>query len=131
MCLTKRQRHLYLLRHLKAVKRSGHTHQSSTVLLISTLKIFEILSLHLTQTQVVNTKFLLRVCNLKEDASSGHILDSSSVLDCTLDSIQEVADGRMLAKLTSMVDESEQPLHHTVENLSSTFSQKVQHSSTQ
>lgn len=47
---------------------------------------------------------------------------ASSVLDCPLDSIQEVADRRMLVKLISIMDITSHPLHQTVESLSSSFS---------
>ena len=52
---------------------------------------------------------------------------ASSVLGCPLDSIEEVADRRMLAKLTSIMDNTSHPLHHTVENLSSSFSTRLLH----
>ncbi|KAM9840814.1 trace amine-associated receptor 1-like [Aulostomus maculatus] len=38
---------------------------------------------------------------------------ASSVLGCSLDSIQEVADRRMLAKMTSIMNNTSLPQHHT------------------
>lgn len=52
---------------------------------------------------------------------------ASSVLGCPLDSVEEVVDRRMLAKLTSIMDNSSHPLHHTVRTLSSSFSARLLH----
>ena len=43
------------------------------------------------------------------------------VLGCSLDSIEEVADKRMLARLTSIGNSSSHPLQQTVEALGSSF----------
>ena len=47
-----------------------------------------------------------------------------SVLDCPLDSIEEVGEKRMFAKLTSIMDN---PLHETVGALSSSISNRLLH----
>ncbi|XP_078810605.1 uncharacterized protein LOC144994967 [Oryzias latipes] len=52
---------------------------------------------------------------------------AGSVLGCTLESIEEVADRRMLAKLTSIMDNPSHPLHQTVEALTSSFSTRLLH----
>ena len=52
---------------------------------------------------------------------------ASSVLDCPLDSIEEVGERRMLAKLTSIMDNTSHPLHETVRSLSSSFSSRLLH----
>lgn len=52
---------------------------------------------------------------------------ASSVLGCPLDSVEEVVDRRMLAKRTSIMDNSSHPLHHTVKTLSSSFSARLLH----
>ena len=49
---------------------------------------------------------------------------ASSVLDCPLDSIEEVGERRMLAKLTSIMDNT---LHDTEGSLSSSFSSRLLH----
>ena len=50
---------------------------------------------------------------------------TSSVLDCLLDSTDVVGERTMLAKLTSIVDNTSHPLHRTVEALSSSFSSRL------
>ena len=52
---------------------------------------------------------------------------ASSVLDCPLDSIEEVGERRMLAKLTSIMDNTSHPLHATISALSSSFSSRLLH----
>ena len=52
---------------------------------------------------------------------------ASSVLDCPLDSMEVVGERRMLAKLTSIMDNTSHPLHDTVESLSSSFSSRLLH----
>lgn len=52
---------------------------------------------------------------------------ASSVQDCLLESIQEVADGRMVATLISIMNNTSQTLHHIVESLSSSFSSGLLH----
>lgn len=52
---------------------------------------------------------------------------AGSVLDCPLDSIEEVGERRMLAKLTSIMDNPSHPLHETVGALSSSFSSRLIH----
>ena len=52
---------------------------------------------------------------------------AGSVLDCPLDSIEEVGERRMLAKLTSIMDNPSHPLHDTVGALSSSFSNRLLH----
>ncbi|XP_054872156.1 uncharacterized protein LOC111569300 [Amphiprion ocellaris] len=52
---------------------------------------------------------------------------AGSVLDCSLDSIEEVGERRMLAKLTSIMDNPSHPLHDTVGSLSSSFSSRLRH----
>ena len=52
---------------------------------------------------------------------------ASSVLDCPLDSIEVVGERRMLAKLTSIMDNTSHPLHDTVGSLSSSFSSRLIH----
>lgn len=53
------------------------------------------------------------------------IRKASSVLGCPLDSVEEVGDRRMLAKLTSIMDNISHPLHQTVVGLRSTFSNRL------
>ena len=48
---------------------------------------------------------------------------SSSVLGCSLDSVETLGERRMLAKLTSIMDMPRHPLHEAVGALSSSFSQ--------
>ncbi|TWW77898.1 cGMP-dependent protein kinase 2 [Takifugu flavidus] len=52
---------------------------------------------------------------------------AGSLLDCSLDSIEEVGERRMLAKLTSIMDTPSHPLHETVGALSSSFSSRLLH----
>ena len=52
---------------------------------------------------------------------------AGSVLDCSLDSIEEVGERRMLAKLTSIMDNPSHPLHQTVSDLSSSFRGRLLH----
>ena len=52
---------------------------------------------------------------------------ASSVLGCPLDSVEEVGEKRMVAKLASIMDSPSHLLHQTVEPLSSTFSGRVIH----
>lgn len=52
---------------------------------------------------------------------------ASSVLGGPLASIEEVAEKRMLAKLTSIMDNTSHPLHETVGTLSSSFSGRLIH----
>ncbi|XP_054642346.1 alpha-1,3-mannosyl-glycoprotein 4-beta-N-acetylglucosaminyltransferase A isoform X3 [Dunckerocampus dactyliophorus] len=52
---------------------------------------------------------------------------ASSVLDGPLDSVEEVGERRMLAKLTSIMDNTSHPLHDTVGSLSSSFSRRLLH----
>uniref|UniRef100_A0A8C7Z516 Reverse transcriptase domain-containing protein n=1 Tax=Oryzias sinensis TaxID=183150 RepID=A0A8C7Z516_9TELE len=52
---------------------------------------------------------------------------ASSVLGCPLDFVEEVGERRMLAKLTSIMDNTSHPLHQTVEALSSSFSGRLLH----
>ncbi len=55
------------------------------------------------------------------------IKKSSSVLGCALDSVQEVVDRRVLAKLTSMLDHESHPLQDTLSALESSFSDRLIH----
>ncbi|KAK0141058.1 hypothetical protein N1851_021940 [Merluccius polli] len=48
-------------------------------------------------------------------------------LDCLLDSIEKVGERRMLAKLTSILDNTSHPLRDTVWFLSSSFSSRLLH----
>ena len=50
---------------------------------------------------------------------------ASSVLDSSLDSLEEVSERRMLAKLASIMDNPSHPLHETVGELSSSFSSRL------
>ena len=52
---------------------------------------------------------------------------AGSVLDCPLDSIEEVGERRMLVELMSIMDNPSHPLHETVEALSSSFSNRLLH----
>ncbi|TWW54042.1 hypothetical protein D4764_0214270, partial [Takifugu flavidus] len=52
---------------------------------------------------------------------------AGSVLDCSLDSTEEVGERRMLVKLTSIMDTPSHPLHETVVALSSSFSSRLLH----
>lgn len=52
---------------------------------------------------------------------------AGSVLDCSLDSIEEVGERRVLAKLASIMDNPSHPLHQTVGALSSSFSSRLRH----
>ena len=55
------------------------------------------------------------------------IRKASSVLDCLLDSIEEVGERRNLAKLTSIMDNTSHLLHDTVGSLSRSFSCRLLH----
>lgn len=52
---------------------------------------------------------------------------SGSVLGCSLESVVVVGERRMLAKLTSIMDNPLHPLHETVSAMSSSFSQRLKH----
>ncbi|KAF7649768.1 hypothetical protein LDENG_00136670 [Lucifuga dentata] len=52
---------------------------------------------------------------------------ASSVLGCCLDSVEVVSERRMLAKLTSIMDNTSHPLYETVRYLSSSFSSRLIH----
>ncbi|XP_054628152.1 uncharacterized protein LOC129179220 isoform X2 [Dunckerocampus dactyliophorus] len=52
---------------------------------------------------------------------------ASSVLDGPLDCVEEVGERRMLAKLTSIMDNTSHPLHDTVVSLGSSFSSRLLH----
>ena len=52
---------------------------------------------------------------------------ASSTLGCSLDSVEEVRDRRVLAKVTSIMDNTSHPLHRTVEELRSSFSGRLRH----
>ena len=58
------------------------------------------------------------------------VMRASSVLDCPLDSIEQVGERRMLAKLTTVKDSTFHPLHETVVDLSSSFSSSRRRSDT-
>jgi hypothetical protein len=55
------------------------------------------------------------------------IKKSSSVLGCPLDSVREVGDRRVLAKLTAMLTHESHPLHYTLSALESSFSDRLRH----
>ena len=46
---------------------------------------------------------------------------------CALNSVEEVTERRMLSKLTSIMNNTFHPLHQTVEELSSSFSERLLH----
>ena len=50
---------------------------------------------------------------------------AGSVLDCPLDSIEEVGERRMLAKLTSIMDNPSHPLHETVGGIKQLLQQQT------
>ena len=50
---------------------------------------------------------------------------ASSVLDCSLDSTEEVGDRRMQVKLNSIMDSTSHPLDDTLGALSSSFSNRL------
>lgn len=52
---------------------------------------------------------------------------AGSVLGCPPETIQEVGERRMLAKLISIMDNTSHPLHETVRALSSSFSGRLLH----
>ncbi|XP_078255787.1 uncharacterized protein LOC144593702 isoform X2 [Rhinoraja longicauda] len=52
---------------------------------------------------------------------------ASSVLGCPLDSVQVVGERRMMAKLTSLLDNDTHPMQDTVTALSSSFSDRLLH----
>ena len=52
---------------------------------------------------------------------------ASSVVGCPLDSVEDVGERRMLAKLTSIMHNTSHPLHETVGALSSSFSHRLLH----
>ena len=65
-------------------------------------------------------------------AAEGKRLDklvrkASSVLGCPLDSVQVVGERRMMAKLTSLLDNDSYPMQDTVTALSSSFSDRLLH----
>lgn len=55
------------------------------------------------------------------------IKKASSVLGCPLDSVQEVGDRRMMAKLSSLMDNDSHPMQDTITALSSSFSDRLLH----
>ncbi|CAL9684750.1 unnamed protein product [Knipowitschia caucasica] len=55
------------------------------------------------------------------------IRKSSSVLGCSLDTVQQVGDRRVLSKLTSMLDHDCHPLQDTLSALESSFSDRLIH----
>ncbi|XP_055367950.1 uncharacterized protein LOC129604646 [Betta splendens] len=55
------------------------------------------------------------------------IRKSSSVLGCTLDTVQEVGERRVLAKLTSIMDQVSHPLEDSLSALESSFSSRLIH----
>ncbi|KAJ7341790.1 hypothetical protein JRQ81_007039, partial [Phrynocephalus forsythii] len=52
---------------------------------------------------------------------------ASSVLEYPLGSVEEMGKRRMLAKLTSIMNNTSHPLHQTVETLRSSFSGRLRH----
>ncbi|TWW62540.1 Ribonuclease inhibitor [Takifugu flavidus] len=52
---------------------------------------------------------------------------ASSVLGCPLDSVEVVGNGRMMAKLSSMLDNTSHPLQDTLAALGSSFSERLLH----
>ncbi|CAI5677697.1 unnamed protein product [Oreochromis niloticus] len=52
---------------------------------------------------------------------------ASSVLGCPLDPVEVVSDRRMVAKLSSLLDNISHPMHETVTALSSSFSGRLRH----
>ncbi|TWW62388.1 hypothetical protein D4764_04G0010350 [Takifugu flavidus] len=52
---------------------------------------------------------------------------ASSVLGCPLDSVQVVGNGRMMAKLSSMLNNTSHPLQDTLTALGSSFSERLLH----
>ncbi|TWW59863.1 hypothetical protein D4764_06G0013930 [Takifugu flavidus] len=52
---------------------------------------------------------------------------ASSVLGCPLDSVEVVGNGRMMAKLSSMLNNMSQPLQDTLTALGSSFSERLLH----
>ena len=55
------------------------------------------------------------------------VIKSSSVLGCPLDSVQEVGDRRVLAKLTPMLDHESHHLQDSLSALESSFSDRLIH----
>ncbi|TWW67098.1 hypothetical protein D4764_02G0001390 [Takifugu flavidus] len=52
---------------------------------------------------------------------------ASSVLGCPLDSVEVVGNGRMMAKLSSMLNNTSHPLQDTLAALGSSFSERLLH----
>ncbi|TWW68297.1 hypothetical protein D4764_19G0000950 [Takifugu flavidus] len=52
---------------------------------------------------------------------------ASSVLGCPLDSVEVVGNGRMMAKLSSMLNNTSHPLQDTLTALGSSFSERLLH----
>ncbi|KAL3987990.1 autism susceptibility protein [Sarotherodon galilaeus] len=52
---------------------------------------------------------------------------ASSVLGCPLDPVEVVSDRRMVAKLSSLLDNISHPMHETLTTLSSSFSGRLRH----
>ena len=55
------------------------------------------------------------------------IKKASSVLGCPLDSVQVVGERRMIAKLSSLMDNVSHPMQDTITALSSSFSDRLLH----
>jgi len=55
------------------------------------------------------------------------IKKSRSVLGCPLDSVREVGDKRILAKVTAMLTHESHPLHYTLAHLESSISDRLRH----
>lgn len=56
------------------------------------------------------------------------VMCAGSILGCFLDSTVKVGEGRMLAKLTSIMYNPSHPLYDTVGALSSSFNNRLKHS---
>ncbi|KAI3360040.1 hypothetical protein L3Q82_014368, partial [Scortum barcoo] len=52
---------------------------------------------------------------------------ASSVLGCPLDSVEVVGNGRMMAKLSSLLNNTSHPLQDTLTALGSSFSERLLH----
>jgi len=55
------------------------------------------------------------------------IKKASSVLGCPLDSVEVVGERRMMAKLSSMMENDSHPMQETVKALESSFSDRLLH----
>ncbi|TWW56196.1 hypothetical protein D4764_08G0001830, partial [Takifugu flavidus] len=70
---------------------------------------------------------LHRLASRTGTGGDGLVRRASSVLGCPLDSVEVVGNGRMMAKLSSMLNNTSHPLQDTLTALGSSFSERLLH----